>query len=84
MLSSAQEVLVSGAAVRRSKDLLPRARPAAIAAACCLLAAVAAAPLAGQRSASDLEREEFLEHGDIGQIKVLSVGVTEPLRATLS
>ena len=75
---------MGGATVRRSKDPLPRPRPPAIAAVCCLFAAAATALLAGERTASDLEREEFLKRGAIGQVKVLSVGVTEPLRATLS
>ena len=75
---------MGGAAVRRSRDPLPGPRPPAIAAACCLLAAAVATPLAAERSASDLEREEFLKRGAIGQVKVLSVGVTEPLRATLT
>ena len=70
--------------MRRSRDPLPRPRPPAIAAVCSLLAAAVAAPLAGERSASDLEQEEFLKRGAIGQVKVLSVGVTEPLRATLT
>ena len=62
---------MGGAAVRRSKDPLPRARPPAIAATCWLLSLIVAGPLAAERSASDLEREEFLERGWLGHTRSL-------------
>ena len=67
----------------RSKDPLPSFRlpPMAVA---LLLCALLAAPLPAEFSATDLEREEFLREAAIGRTRILSVGVTEPLRATLT
>lgn len=55
-----------------------------MAAACCLLSVMAAAPLRAERTPQDMEREDFLRRAEIGATEATVVGVTEPLRATLT
>ncbi len=68
----------------RSKHPTWRPWRPVIATAACLLPLIAVAPLQAERSQADLEREEFLLQAKIGQTETISVGVTAPLRATLS
>ncbi len=70
--------------MKRSKHPLPKPWLALIGAACCLLPVTTAAPLPAERSPTDIERERFLQQARIGDAKIITGGVTAPLRATLS
>ncbi len=70
--------------MRRSTQPITRSAPAAILAACSVLAAFATAAIAGERTPSDLEREEFLRRAEIGHTEIIPVGITKSLRATLT
>lgn len=66
-------------------SLRRRARPRRqLAAMGCLASLLSAEPLVAERTPTDLEREEFLLHADIGSPRTIDTGVTSPLRATLS
>ncbi len=70
--------------MRPSKDPLPRRWLPVIAALLCCLSVSAPATLDAARTSLDLEREEFLRKAEIERTETLKVGVTAPLRATLS
>lgn len=68
----------------RSTEPFRKAANRAVAAVGCLMALLAPPPLPAARSASDRERERFLEQAAIGRARTLAEGVTAPLRATLT
>ena len=70
--------------MKRSTLSLPGPWLVLIGVACCLWPVTTAAPLRAERSPSDIEREQFLRQAQIGDTKIISVGVTAPLRATLT
>lgn len=67
----------------RSKPPPSRARRLPIAVVF-LLPMMAAAPLAAERSEQDRQREEFLSQAQLVRTETIEVGVTAPLRATLT
>ncbi|MFQ5350836.1 MAG: hypothetical protein ACE5EG_10375 [Thermoanaerobaculia bacterium] len=70
--------------MRRSQHSFSRPWRPAIFTAACLLLPTAAVPLPAGRSQTDLDRERFLRDARIVRTETIPVGVTAPLRATLS
>lgn len=68
--------------MERPGHQLASPRLAVIAAA--FLLAGCAAPALAERTAGDLEREDFLRQAEIGKLRTIEIGVTSSLRATLS
>ena len=70
--------------MKRSASPFPSLAGRFGATAVCLLALLAASPLPAARSEADRDRERFLEEARIEKVRTLTVGVTSPLRATLT
>lgn len=62
----------------------PASRWRALIAAAGFLLAGGAAPTLAERTAGDLEREDFLRQAEIGKLRTIEIGVTSSSRATLS
>ena len=70
--------------MKRSQPSVSRARRPSLIAVACLAWAMVAVPLAAERSEQDRQREEFLLTARVVRTETLKVGVTAPLRATLT